>query len=97
MLSLLALLVQNYKYGQLTSTDSSTGAQFTGFTSTKVQILTPEEHRCSVYLRYWYKSTNTDAAQQQGRRGGGAGEGGRGEEGCGRRYVRDGAGAGGLV
>ncbi len=46
------------------------GTQFTCFTGTKVQILTRQyklvcncaEHpRCSVYLLYWYKSTNTDA------------------------------------
>ncbi len=40
------------------------GTQFTFFTGAKVQILTPEELRarqwCSVYLLYWYKSTNTD-------------------------------------
>jgi hypothetical protein len=47
------------------------GTQFTCFTSTKVQILTPDElvqqhshHVASlkslVYLLYWYKRTNTD-------------------------------------
>ena len=43
--------------------------QFTCFTGTKVQILTPEEcgrgtvatARYVVYLLYWYKITNTDA------------------------------------
>ena len=42
--------------------------RFTCFTSTKVQILTAEELRArrehrlvSVYLLYWYKSTNIDA------------------------------------
>ena len=45
-----------------------TGTQFTCFTVTKVQILTPEElgpgipRSISVYLLYWYKRTNTDAA-----------------------------------
>jgi hypothetical protein len=36
------------------------GTQFTCFTSTKVQILTLGD-RFSVYLLYWYKSSNTDA------------------------------------
>ena len=36
---------------------SHTGTQFTGFTGTKVQVLTH-----SVYWLYWYKSTSTDAA-----------------------------------
>ena len=47
---------------------ASSGAQFTCFTSTKVQILTPEEllllsthrQRYSVYSLYYYKSTDTD-------------------------------------
>jgi hypothetical protein len=49
------------------------GAQFTCFTGTRVQILTQlvrrarlrkrlRGSRCSVYLLYWYQSTNTDAA-----------------------------------
>jgi hypothetical protein len=43
------------------------GARFTCFTGTRVQILTQllrlrEGSRCSVYLLYWYTSTNTDAA-----------------------------------
>jgi hypothetical protein len=44
-----------------------TGTQFTGFTGTKVQILTEVwggcaegHHRYSVYWLYWYKSANTD-------------------------------------
>jgi hypothetical protein len=42
------------------------GSQFTRFTGTKVQILTllrrrAERLRFSVYLLYWYKSTNTDS------------------------------------
>ncbi len=68
VLSLLALLVQKYKYGQKLSSaaeQSWRGAQFTCFTGTKVQMLTPEEPRqklagYSVYLLYWYKSTNAD-------------------------------------
>ena len=48
-----------------------TGAQFTWFTTIQVQILTracraelPLDFRCSVYLLYWYKGTNTDARLQ---------------------------------
>ncbi len=55
------------------------GTQFTCFTCTKEQILTHEELRArtshlihcprgwrySVYLLYWYKSTNTDADVQE--------------------------------
>ena len=40
------------------------GTHFTGFTGTKVQILTQETlpaPRYSLYWLYWYKSTNTDA------------------------------------
>jgi hypothetical protein len=44
------------------------GTQFTCFTGTKVQIMTQKDlvrithmSRYSVYLLYWYKSTNTDA------------------------------------
>jgi hypothetical protein len=48
VLSLLALLVQKYKYWHLRwqgdgEGKGGSGTQFTGFTSTNVQILTPEE------------------------------------------------------
>ena len=42
------------------------GPQFTCFTGTKVQILTLEASGASVYLLYWYKSTNSDAGGEQG-------------------------------
>jgi hypothetical protein len=66
VLSLLALLVQKYRYwlpAPLRSRRTST--QFTCFTGTKVQILTTcssqiKAHQYSVYLLYWYKSTDTD-------------------------------------
>jgi hypothetical protein len=48
--------------------DRAAGTQFTCFTSTKVQMLTQRavdargrpRRRYSVYLLYWYKSTNAD-------------------------------------
>ena len=47
------------------------GTQFTCFTGTNVHMLTPEELRArvhlhrrhSVYLLYWYISTNTDGGE----------------------------------
>ena len=49
------------------------GTHFTCFTITKVQILTQEvprapraRLRCSVYLLYWYKSTNADSEVLRG-------------------------------
>jgi hypothetical protein len=87
VLSLLALLVQKYKYGRRGGALAQTRrrprrcsalecSQFTRFTGTKVQILTlytdttapPTLLRSrviSVYLLYWHKSTNTDAAHRR--------------------------------
>jgi hypothetical protein len=113
VLSLLALLVHQYKYWQLKKKAGQNKvillpmeeqvfffleicAEFTCFTGTKVQILTSEEEICtrftcftgtkvqiltscgggaasargstgdlySVYLLYWYKSTNTDTEEE---------------------------------
>jgi hypothetical protein len=65
VLNLLALLVQKYKYRQhLAPGATGTGTKFPCFTGTKVQIpATPcnrrNRRRYSIYLLYWYKSTNT--------------------------------------
>ncbi len=47
VLSLLALLVQKYKYRSASALPQSAGGR--------------RSCRCSVYSLYWYKSTNTDA------------------------------------
>ena len=53
------------KYSNATAMASAEGAQFTYFTSSKVQLLTQKAllgcGRYSVYLLYWHKSTTTDA------------------------------------
>jgi hypothetical protein len=48
--------------GRVDDVINVSGAQFTRFTSTRVQILTLKEagHRTGTLL-YWYKSTNSDA------------------------------------
>ncbi len=51
VLSLLALLVQKYKYGRSWRKSCSCVSRTLG-----------GKCRYSVYLLYWYKSTNTDAA-----------------------------------